>query len=291
VGANALLRKRALEDIATTCRDARSGVEHVRYVQDRTVIEDTESSVDLVRRGWGLFNYPARLSYSATPPDFGSLVVQRRRWANGGLLILPKLLGIILRRSERPGPVHAFMRFHYLVSIAAVNFGLVVLFLVPFADWYANACLPLTAAAYFALYTHDLRLAGYRARDVVHVYALNLMLIPVNLGGVIRSLAQAATGRATSFLRTPKVRDRTAAPAQYVVLPYLLSFMLVFGGAWSMLSGHALTGAMSTVNAVLLLYAVGAYVGWRHSREDLSMGISRWRQTLSRRVRTADRSG
>ena len=60
-----------------------------RYIQDRTVIEDTESSVDLIARGWRLVNYPERLSYSATPPDFGALVIQRRRWANGGLIILP----------------------------------------------------------------------------------------------------------------------------------------------------------------------------------------------------------
>ena len=148
------------------------------------MIEDTESSVDLVHRSWGLFNYPARLSYSATPADFGSLVVQRRRWANGGLLIVPRLMRIIMRCSERPRAIHALMRFHYLVSISAVNIGLVVLFFVPFADWYANVWLPLTAAPYFGLYTHDLRLAGYRAWDVVRVYALNLMLVPVNLGGV-----------------------------------------------------------------------------------------------------------
>jgi hypothetical protein len=43
-------------------------------------------SPELVARGWQLFNYPARPSYSATPPDFGALVVQRRRWPNGGLL-------------------------------------------------------------------------------------------------------------------------------------------------------------------------------------------------------------
>jgi cellulose synthase/poly-beta-1,6-N-acetylglucosamine synthase-like glycosyltransferase len=269
VGANALLRKRALEDIATTVRDERTGADVVRYIQDRTVIEDTESSVDLVHRGWGLFNYPARLSYTATPPDFGSLVVQRRRWANGGLLIMPKLLRIILRRSERPGLIHAFMRFHYLVSIAAVNIGLVVLFLVPFADWYANVFLPLAAVPYFALYTHDLRLAGYRARDVVKVYALNLMLVPVNLGGVARSLWQAITGRGTPFLRTPKVRDRTTAPALYVVSPYVLMLMLLFGGTFSMVSGHEFTGVASGVNALLLLYALGAFIGWRHSREDL----------------------
>jgi len=53
-----------------------------RYIQDRTVIEDTESSVDLVERGWRLYNYPERMAYSATPPDFGSLLIQRRRWVN-----------------------------------------------------------------------------------------------------------------------------------------------------------------------------------------------------------------
>jgi cellulose synthase/poly-beta-1,6-N-acetylglucosamine synthase-like glycosyltransferase len=275
VGANALLRKRALEDIATSVRDERTGAEVVRYVQDRTVIEDTESSVDLVHRGWGLFNYPARLSYSATPPDFGSLVVQRRRWANGGLLILPKLLRTILRRSERPGPIHAFMRLHYLVSIAAVNLGLVALFLLPFADWYANTFLPLTALPYFALYAHDLRLAGYRALDVVKVYALNLMLVPVNLGGVARSLVQAITGRATPFLRTPKVHDRTTAPGLYVVLPYLLIFTLLFGGTFSIIGGYELTGLVAAANAILLLYAVGSFIGWRHSREDLS---AQWRE-------------
>jgi cellulose synthase/poly-beta-1,6-N-acetylglucosamine synthase-like glycosyltransferase len=241
------------------------------------VIEDTESSVDLVHRGWGLFNYPARLSYSATPPDFGSLVVQRRRWANGGLLILPKLLRVVLRRSKRPGPVHVFMRLHYLVSIPAVNIGLVVLFLAPFPDWYANVCLPFAAVPYFALYAHDLRLTGYRARDVVKVYALNVMLIPVNLGGVARSLWQGVTGRGTPFLRTPKMRDRTIAPALYVALPFVMVFVLLFAGTFSVLGGHELAGVASGVNALLLLYAVGAFIGWRDSREDVSAQWKRLR--------------
>ncbi len=89
VGANAVIRKKALEDIVEI--EHQGGFEIRRYVQDRTVIEDTESSLDLAVHGWRLINYPERLSYSATPPDFGSLAIQRRRWANGGLLILPKL--------------------------------------------------------------------------------------------------------------------------------------------------------------------------------------------------------
>ena len=51
-------------------RDVRAGraaYEVRQYIQDRTVIEDTESSIDLVRRGWTLHNYPraARLQRDA----------------------------------------------------------------------------------------------------------------------------------------------------------------------------------------------------------------------------------
>lgn len=72
-----------------------------RYIQDRTVIEDTESSIDLIAAGWRLHNYPDRLAVSATPADLGVLVIQRRRWANGGLIILPKLLRYLVSRPRR----------------------------------------------------------------------------------------------------------------------------------------------------------------------------------------------
>ena len=47
-------------DIIDTVRPE---LEITRFVHDRTVIEDTESSIDLVEKGWTLFNYPERLSY------------------------------------------------------------------------------------------------------------------------------------------------------------------------------------------------------------------------------------
>ena len=77
VGANALLRAKALEDIVIT--EQERGYTIRRYIQDRTVIEDTESSVDLAEKNWTLHNHPERLAYSATPPDFGSLCIQRQR--------------------------------------------------------------------------------------------------------------------------------------------------------------------------------------------------------------------
>ena len=94
VGANAVIRKKTLDDISVV--EEERGFKITRFIQDRTVIEDTESSVDLVDCGWELYNYPERLSYSATPQDFGSLLIQRRRWGNGGLIILPKLLRLFI---------------------------------------------------------------------------------------------------------------------------------------------------------------------------------------------------
>ncbi|CAF1067794.1 unnamed protein product [Adineta steineri] len=92
VGANAVLRMKALKDIEIV--DCEQDHPILRYIQDRTVIEDTESTIDLICKGWKLYNYPASLAYSATPPDFGSLLIQRQRWANGGLIIFSKLIKI-----------------------------------------------------------------------------------------------------------------------------------------------------------------------------------------------------
>ena len=100
VGANAIIRKRALDDIAETSYLGDWEIRH--YIRDRTVIEDTESTLDIGIHGWRLYNFPERLSYSATPPDFGSLSIQRRRWANGGLLILPSCAACRGPAAQRP---------------------------------------------------------------------------------------------------------------------------------------------------------------------------------------------
>src|SRR5262249_12421629 len=216
VGANALLRMEALEDICT--EEEERGFVVRRYIQDRTVIEDTESSIDLVMRGWSLYNYPERLSYSATPPDFGALFIQRCRWANGGLLILPKLLRHLLScRLTWRCVAEALMRFHYLGSILAVNLGVLILLTYPFERARRISWFPLTALPYYTLYGWDLVLAGYRWIDLGRVYALNLLLIPINLAGVGKSLVQGITGHKSPFSRTPKIAGKTLAPVSLVV--------------------------------------------------------------------------
>ncbi|MGY1692111.1 glycosyltransferase family 2 protein [Geodermatophilus sp. SYSU D01105] len=268
VGANALLRTDALADIATTEQEGSKEV--TRFIQDRTVIEDTESTVDLVDAGWRLHNYPARLAYSATPADYGSLLIQRRRWANGGLIILPKLLRSYRRSGLRGRTAEAVMRVHYLISIATANLALLFLMFVPLELDVPVALLVGTSVPYFALYARDLRLMGRRRRELLEVYALNLLMLPVNLGGVVMSVRQALTGRRIPFGRTPKVSDRTAAPALYVASTLVLLALWAVGATVDAVAGRDLHAVLGGANAVLLAVAVTRYIGWRHALGDLT---------------------
>jgi cellulose synthase (UDP-forming) len=275
VGANALLRKEALDDIVTY--EQERGFTIAKYIQDRTVIEDTESSVDLLVRGWTLYNLPERLSYSATPCDFGSLLIQRQRWANGGLIILPKLLRHLLRTPHRLRTwAEGFMRVNYLSSIASTNLGL-LLILTFHADDYENIVwLPLTALPYYWIYGRDMVLSGYRIRDLFRVYALNFLLIPVNLAGVFKSIQQAVTGKQIPFSRTPKVRGRTTVPPGYLWAGYALMFYCFTLGLVDIWESRWFHAFFALGSAFVLLYATSAFIGFRASWEDLSLPLMKW---------------
>src|SRR5262249_22360964 len=118
VGANAVMRTAALRDVATTAEER--GWTLIKVLHDRTVIEDTETTLELRRRGWRLHSYAERLAFSATPPDFGALLVQRLRWATGGLVLLPRLVRALRKGrpcSKRRAVTEAAMRLHYLISL------------------------------------------------------------------------------------------------------------------------------------------------------------------------------
>lgn len=260
VGANAVIRVPALRELHTSSEER--GFPISKFISDHTVIEDTESSVDLLERGWQLYNYPERMAFSATPPDFGSLAIQRARWANGGLLILPKLLRHL--RSRIFG-AEAWMRSHYLFSIAGVNLALMALLLVPFDQAQRTWWLPFAAAPYFGLYAWDLRSCGYRMSDVIRVYALNLLMIPVNLEGVLQSLWQAISGRRASFRRTPKVNRQTPTETRHLVFHGVLLLALAATLAFDAARGLWIHGSFVAVNGGLLAYAVHRYAGVRES--------------------------
>ena len=277
VGANAVIRMEALDDILEI--EMVDGFEVRRYVQDRTVIEDTESSVDLGEHGWILINYPERLSYSATPPDFGSLVVQRRRWANGGLLILPKLWKQMRERRQMLKPLgmgEVMLRVNYMASIAWASFGLLFLLAYPYDSRLVSPLVLVGALPYFLAMASDLHYTGYKRTDVLRIYGFNLIMLPVNLAGVFKSVQQGLTGMKIPFARTPKVKERTATQLLYVVAPYVIVGFSVFVAWRSFQEGAWGTLAFSTINAILASWAILAYIGIRNSIVDVWIGLTDW---------------
>lgn len=287
VGANALLRKSALDEICTESNE--NGHPIRRYVQDRTVIEDTESTVDLLARGWCLHNHPERLAYSATPPDFGSLVIQRARWANGGLIILPKLLAFLRGTPKQLNTLpQGLLQIHYLTSLAFAPLSVLLLLVIPFSSELMTPWMPLAALPYFALYARDLNTMGYRPfRDLLRVYALNLLLIPIHLTGALTSMQQAIAGIKIPFRRTPKISGRTRTAGLDLALQLGMVGSSIGLGLYYASQLRWISGAFALVNAGLLLYGIRQFIGFTELQQDLSVGIAETRRSLAGRASPA----
>lgn len=277
VGANAVLRKRALDDLRTVSHDGDWVIS--RYVSDRTPIEDTESSIDLGVHGWRLLNYPERLSYSATPPDFGALCIQRQRWANGGLLILPRLwrqLRVRRDRGERQRLGETLLRINYMGSIAWSSVALIFLLAFQFNDRLISPVVLLISLPYFAMMAVDLRHCGYRARDVLGLYGFNLVLLSVNLAGVGASLLQLLIGGKPAFRRTPKVRTRTTPGFTFVVMPYLFVLFAALTLMADLDRERWVNVVIAALNGVLASYAIVAYIGIGNTVVDIWHNVLSW---------------
>ncbi|MEU8236163.1 EAL domain-containing protein [Actinoplanes sp. NPDC048967] len=277
VGANAVLRKKALDDIREVAYEG--DWEISRYIQDRTVIEDTESTIDLGVHGWTLYNYPERMAYSATPPDFGSLCIQRQRWANGGLLILSRLKDQFRARAARGQKNRfgeLFLRVNYMASIFWSSVCLVVMLAYPFNADLLNPILLLVSVPYFLMMSADLKACGYKRLDVLRVYGFNLILLPVNLSGSFASILQLLTGEKSAFKRTPKVRNRTTAATTYLIAPLALIALC----AWTAVRDVQLHQwdnlVFAGLNLVLATYAMVAFVGVGNTVVDLVTHLRNW---------------
>lgn len=285
VGANALLRHRALEEIKET--KEHNGKNVTVYIQDRTVIEDTESTVDLIDKGWKLYNYPERLSYSTMPADFGSLLIQRRRWANGGMIILPKLFRYMARAPKNLKLFKEFfMRFHYLAATTLSCVVITVLSLYHFGDDLATMWIMLSAIPASILYLRTLMVSGCSAFDIFRVFSLNMMLMPVIFGGVIKQFEQMITGKKIPFGRTPKVVGRTAAPAVYYMVEFLMAGGFLYVCSHDIAAHHWFHALFTAMNSAFMLYAVTFFVGVNAAFEDIASECSMHWNAASARTQT-----
>lgn len=281
VGANALLRFDALADIHR--REIEAGKPVEIFIQNATVIEDTGSTVDLLRHGWRVHNHFAPLAFSATPADFGSLAIQRQRWSNGGLLILPALIGDFLAGGRKLHRLpEFFVRSHYLLSPFVGNAAILVLMLLSVSDARHMVFTPLAMLPYFWLYAEDLRSRGYRRRDVFGVSALNLLLLPVGLAGVCASVMQGLTGRKSAFWRTPKIAGRTTVAPVYLIVNLALMGTMARYAAEGALAGDWIGIVLPGANLLLYGYGMHRFIGWRHCISDIAMGALAFGKHLCR---------
>src|SRR5262249_49248271 len=190
-------------------------------------------------------------------------------------LILPDLLRHLWNGGRLIGALpQALMRGYYLTTPAIANVGLLVLLLYRFEAGLYNRWLWVMAAPYYYLYCRELRFSGYRWSDLLRVYAVNLLLLPVNLAGVLRSLQQGLTGRKAPFGRTPKIEQRTRTPATYVLFQWLLLVFLTAIAALDIMQGLFTHAIFALVNVAFYVYGISAFLGWRNCYVDLRSATS-----------------
>ena len=108
----------------------------------------------------------------------------------------------------------------------------------------------------------------YDRSMVFKVYALNLLLIPVNIAGVLKSIQQGITGGKIPFGRTPKVNDRTRSERKYIFFEYLILLGIIASAAHSSYKHEWLYFCFSLFNLISMLYAI-KLIGFKESLEDL----------------------
>ncbi|MCH2186605.1 hypothetical protein MK280_12110, partial [Myxococcota bacterium] len=126
----------------------------------------------------------------------------------------------------------------------------------------------MIAAVYFSLYMRDLYLIGYQRSDLLRVFALNLLLVPINIGGLATSIHQAFTGRKAKFRRTPKTETRTAISPGFLIAEGIGLLALIALALRSLAQESHAQAVFIAIHAVFFLYAIGAYIGLRSIFED-----------------------
>ena len=115
----------------------------------------------------------------------------------------------------------------------------------------------------------DLHLNGYSWSDLFRVFALNLLLAPVNVGGMALSVYQGCTGHKAPFGRTPRT-NRTSVPAVYIIAEFVALLALTLLSLHDLRHGYPLHGAFLLIHALFLLYAIRTFLGFRYVFQDIA---------------------
>jgi hypothetical protein len=163
-----------------------------------------------------------------------------------------------------------------MASIAWASFGLIFLLAYPYEGRLLSPLVLLAALPYFLAMASDLKYCGYKRSDVFRIYGFNLILLPVNLAGVLKSIQQALSGKKIPFARTPKVKNRTVSPMLYVVMPLLIVAFSLFTMWRDATAGNWANAAFAGFNAFVATWATMAYIGIWNTITDTWRGLTDW---------------
>lgn len=162
------------------------------------------------------------------------------------------------------------------ISIAWSSLGLVFLLAYPYDGRLLSPLVLLAAVPYFVAMAMDLKYCRYNYSDIFRIYGFNLILLPVNIAGTLKSLQQAITTKKIPFARTPKVKDRTATAWLYLVSPLLIIGFSLFT-LWRNIEGQNWgNAAFAGFNAFAATWALVAYIGVRNLIVDLWLALVDW---------------
>jgi hypothetical protein len=146
----------------------------------------------------------------------------------------------------------------------------------PFNGQLLSPFVVLAALPYFFSMANDLKYCGYKRTDVLRIYGFNLILLPVNLAGVLKSLQQALTSKKIPFARTPKVKNRTISPLLYIIAPLLMVAFSVFTFKRDFLAHNWANAAFECFNALTATWALVSYIGIGNAVADIWHGLTDW---------------
>ena len=275
VGANAVIRKRALDDIVEV--EHQGGFEIRRYIMDRTVIEDTESSVDLAHPRLAAAQLPgaAQLSRHAAGLRLSvhpATSLGQWRTADPAEAVDAADRSAQARRERQLDPDVAAGQLHGLDLLEQHRVAAPAV--LPVRQPAAQPAGPVGRGA--VLHRDVLGPAsgcGYKRTDIFRIYGFNLILLPVNLAGVVKSLQQAITGRQIPFARTPKVANRTATSFLFAISPFLIIGFSVFTVWRDFYLQNWGNAAFAGFNAITATYALVSLMGVRNALVDIWLGF------------------
>ena len=228
-----------------------------------TLTEDLDLSYRAALKNWRFIlltraNVPAEL-----PADVRGFRAQQFRWAKGSIEVARKLWrpittshwSLVHRAEARAHLLHnaPYLATATLIAISPVTFA----FAAP-PKWFSMATLAVTIViltSYVAVSQRILRHSVVRA--LLRVPALLVVTIGIALGQA-RAVLEAAFGRRSEFVRTPKLGDAKAvkhAPTpSFPVAHWLMCAWLASGGVFALLRGD--------IFATLQLALFCGSVGW-----------------------------